>query len=98
GPAPCLLGPSVLGGGVAVLLPVLAHGHLSAFLLFFVMAVAVAGSYTPGVMLIASRFEPARRGGAGGWFLASPSVGYVFALAGGGWVGARGGARGGLRG
>src|SRR4029453_7766531 len=93
GPAPCLLGPSVLGGGVAVLLPVLAHGHLSAFLLFFVMGVGVGGSYTPGVMLIASRFEPARRGGAVGWFLASSSVGYVFALAVGGWVVAHAGWR-----
>jgi MFS family permease len=93
GPRAVFLVSSVLAAGVAVLLPVLAHGHLSAFLLFFVMAVAVAGSYTPGVMLIASRFEPARRGGAVGWFLASSSVGYVFALAVGGWVVAHAGWR-----
>ena len=87
------LASSVVAAAVALLLPVLAHGHLSAFILFFVMAVAVAGSYTPGVMLIAARFEPARRGGAVGWFLASSSVGYVFALAVGGWVVAHAGWR-----
>ena len=86
GPRAVFLTSSVVAAAVALLLPVLAQGHVSALLLFFVMAVAVAGSYTPGVMLIAARFEPARRGGAVGWFLASSSVGYVLALAMGGWV------------
>ena len=86
GPRTVFLVSSVVAAAVALLLPVLAQDHLSALVLFFVMAVAVAGSYTPGVMLIAARFEPARRGGAVGWFLASSSVGYVLALAVGGWV------------
>jgi MFS family permease len=93
GPRTVFLVSSFVAAAVALLLPMLAHGHLSAFILFFVMAVAVAGSYTPGVMLIASRFEPARRGSAVGWFLASSSVGYVFALAVGGWVVAHAGWR-----
>jgi MFS family permease len=84
---------SVVAAAVALLLPVLAQGHASALLLFFVMSVVVAGSYTPGVMLIASRFPPARRGRAVGWFLASSSVGYVLALAVGGWVVAQAGWR-----
>lgn len=86
GPRAVFLLSSAVAAAVALLLPVLAQDQASAFLLFFVMAVAVAGSYTPGVMLIASRFEPGRRGGAVGWFLASSSVGYVLALAVGGWV------------
>lgn len=93
GPRAVFLVSSVIAAAVALVLPVLAHGHASAFVLFFVMAVVVAGSYTPGVMLIASRFPPARRGSAVGWFLASSSVGYVLALAVGGWVVAHAGWR-----
>lgn len=86
GPRAVFLVSSAVAAAVALLLPALAQGQASAVLLFFVMAVVVAGSYTPGVMLIAGRFEPSRRGGAVGWFLASSSVGYVLALAVGGWV------------
>lgn len=93
GPRSVFLVSSIVSALVALLLPVLAHGHASAFLLFFGMAVVVAGSYTPGLMLIASRFEAARRGSAVGWFLASSSVGYVLALAVGGWVVAHAGWR-----
>jgi MFS family permease len=93
GPRAVFLTSSAVAAAVALLLPVLAQGHMSALILFFVMALAVAGSYTPGVMLIAARFEPARRGGAVGWFLASSSVGYVLALAVGGWVVAHAGWR-----
>lgn len=93
GPRLVFLASSVVAVLVSFLIPLLAQGHVSGLVLFFVAAVAVAGSYTPGVMLIASRFEPARRGAAVGWFLASSSVGYVLALAGGGLVVARAGWR-----
>src|SRR5574337_2144397 len=66
---------------------------LSALLLFTVLAVALAGIYTPGVMLISTRFEPTRQGNAVGWFLASSSMGYVVALVIGGFVVARAGWR-----
>jgi MFS family permease len=78
---------------VSLLIPVLAHGHLSALLLFGAVAVAVAGIYTPAIMLLAERFEPARRGRAMGWFLAASSMGYVLALVVGGTVVARAGWR-----
>jgi MFS family permease len=71
---------------VSLLIPVLAQGHVSALLLFGAAAVAVAGIYTPGIMLLAERFEPARRGRAVGWFLAASSMGYVLALLLGGAV------------
>ena len=86
GPRAVFLVSSAVAAVVALFLPLLAQGQASAVLLFFVLAVVVAGSYTPGLMLIASRFAPGRRGGAVGWFLASSSVGYVLALAVGGWV------------
>ena len=83
-----------LTAAVSLLIPVLAHGHLSALLLFGAAAVAVAGIYTPGIMLLAERFEPARRGRAVGWFLAASSMGYVGALVVGGAVVARAGLAG----
>ena len=82
-----------LTAAVSLLLPVLAQGHISALLLFGAVAIAVSGIYTPGIMLLAERFEPARRGRAVGWFLAASSMGYVMALAVGGIVGARAGWR-----
>ena len=78
---------------VSLLIPVLAQGHVSALLLFGASAVAVAGIYTPGIMLLAERFEPARRGRAVGWFLAASSMGYVLALLLGGAVVVRAGWR-----
>jgi MFS family permease len=78
---------------VALLIPVLAQGLVSALLLFGAVAVAVAGIYTPGIMLLAERFEPARRGKAMGWFLAASSMGYVVALVVGGLVVERAGWR-----
>lgn len=93
GPRLVFVVTSALAVLASFLIPFLAHGHLSALALFFLAAVAVAGSYTPGVMLIASRFEASRRGVAVGWFLASSSVGYVVALALGGLVVARAGWR-----
>ena len=93
GPRAVFLGSAVLAAVTSFLIPTFAHGHASAVVLFFLSAVAIAGTYTPGVMLIAARFEPARRGGAVGWFLASSSVGYVLALAIGGLVVARAGWR-----
>lgn len=70
----------VASAGVALLLPVLAQGYLSALLLFAALAVAVAGTYTPGLILLADRFPTERRGWAIGWFLASSSIGYALAL------------------
>jgi MFS family permease len=82
-----------LTAGVSLLIPVLAYGYLSALVLFGAVAVAVAGIYTPGIMLLAERFEPVRRGRAMGWFLAASSLGYVLALVVGGAVVARWGWR-----
>lgn len=93
GPRKVFLASSVLAAATSFLIPIFARGHVSALLLFFLAAVAIAGTYTPGVMLIAARFEPGRRGWAVGWFLAASSVGYVLALAIGGLVVAQAGWR-----
>src|SRR6266545_3789080 len=79
-PRALFIGGAGAAAVVAFLIPLVAQGHLSGLLLFTALAVALAGIYTPGVMLISARFEPARRGNAVGWFLASSSLGYVVAL------------------
>ncbi len=65
---------------VSLLLPVLAQGYLSALVLFAALAVSLAGTYTPGLILLADRFPASRRGWVIGWFLASSSSGYALAL------------------
>lgn len=75
---------SFASAAVSLLLPFLAQGYLSALVLFATLAVSLAGTYTPGLILLADRFPAARRGWAIGWFLASSSVGYALALALGG--------------
>jgi MFS family permease len=92
-PRALFVGSAAAATVVSFLIPVLARGHLSGLLLFTALAVALAGIYTPGVMLISARFEPARRGNAVGWFLASSSMGYVVALVLGGLIVARSGWR-----
>jgi MFS family permease len=92
-PRALFIGGAAAAAAVSFLIPLLAHGYLSALLLFTALAVALAGIYTPAVMLISARFEPTRRGNAVGWFLASSSMGYVVALIVGGFVVARAGWR-----
>jgi MFS family permease len=79
---------------VALLIPVLAQGLVSALLLFGAVAVARRRHPTPGIMLLAERFEPARRGRAP-WAGSSQasSTGYVVALLVGGTVVERAGWR-----
>ena len=62
------------------LLPLLARSHPSGLALFALLALVNGGTYTPGLMLLADRFPPARRGYAIGWFLASASLGYAVSL------------------
>jgi len=62
------------------LIPLLAGGYLSGLALFTLLALSSGGTYTPGLMLLAGRFPPRRRGAAIGWFLASASLGYALSL------------------
>ena len=72
-----------------------ATGWLSAFILYALIGLSQGGIYTPLIMLFAERHEPARRGTAMGWLIASTSIGYAtslfvsgIGLALGGWRGA----------
>lgn len=72
---------SVAATAVATgLIPLLARSYASGLMLFALLALVNGGTYTPGLMLLADRFPPARRGYAIGWFLASASLGYAVSL------------------
>ncbi len=58
-----------------------ARSYASALVLFPLVAVALGGTYTPAIMLVAGAVPPARRGIALGWTLAAASAGYVVSLA-----------------
>lgn len=64
----------------AVAFALFARSYVSGLVLYTLVAVSQGGTYTTGIMLIADRYPPARRGGAMGWFLASASLGYALSL------------------
>src|SRR3546814_3230461 len=63
-----------------------ARSYLSGLVLFSLAALAQGGTYTPGIMLIADRYPPERRGAAMGWLIASTSLGYALSLVMSGWM------------
>jgi MFS family permease len=58
----------------------LARDFLSGLILHTVLGLALGGTYTTGVMIIADHYAPARRGMAVGFFIASTSCGYALSL------------------
>ncbi len=73
---------SLLAGGICALgFAILAGGFYSALLLYTLVGLALGGSYTTGVMIIADQFAPSSRGMAVGAFIASTSCGYALSLA-----------------
>jgi MFS family permease len=76
-----LLVSSWLGAAASLAFAILARSHDTAVLLFALVGISQAGTYTPAIMLIAGRYDAARRGAAIGWLLASSSLGNVGSLA-----------------
>lgn len=58
-----------------------ARSYGTALVLFPLVAVALGGTYTPAIMLVAGAVAPERRGAALGRTLAAASAGYVVSLA-----------------
>ena len=52
---------SFASAAVSLFLPVLIDGYFSALMLFSLVAIELAGTYTPGLVLLAERFPVARR-------------------------------------
>jgi len=59
----------------------LAHGYLSAMILYGLVGISLGGTYTTGLMIIAQQYPVTRRGMASGFFVASSSMGYMLSLA-----------------
>jgi len=57
-----------------------ARGYLSTLLLYTLVALAIGGSYTTGLMLLSEHYPPHRRGLATGFYIASSSLAYVLSL------------------
>ena len=73
---------SMIGGAVfTTAFAFLARGYLSAQILYTLVALAIGGSYTTGLILITEQYAPDRRGMATGFYIASSSLGYVVSLA-----------------
>jgi MFS family permease len=58
-----------------------ARGWGTAMVLYGLVGLAQGGVYTPLIMVLSDEIEPARRGNAMGWLIASTSLGYATSLA-----------------
>jgi len=58
----------------------LARSYLTAFLLYTLVALALGGTYTTGIMILSDHYAAKRRGMAMGFFIASTSLGYALSL------------------
>jgi MFS family permease len=73
---------SHLAGAIfAVLFGALAYDFTSALLLYGLLGLVSGGGYTPGLMLVATRYEGPRRGRAMGLFLGATSLGNAASVA-----------------
>jgi MFS family permease len=57
-----------------------ARDYVSAQILYTLVALAIGGAYTTGLMLLAEQYAPQRRGMATGFYIASSSLAYVLSL------------------
>ena len=77
----------------ALVFGLFARSYGSALALYTLAGLSQGGVYTPLIMLLADRYDPARRGAAMGWLIASTSVGYALSLVASGAALALGGYR-----
>jgi MFS family permease len=82
-----------LSAVTALVFGLLADSYVSALALYTLAGLAQGGVYTPLIMLFADRYDPAGRGAAVGWLIASTSVGYALSLVASGAALALGGYR-----
>ncbi len=72
---------SCLAAAAAIAFAVLARSYLSGLVLFAAAGLALGGTYTPSIMLVAQGVPATRRGTAVGLLLAAGSLGYVLSIA-----------------
>lgn len=72
---------AVAAAAASLAFGLLARDWWSAMLLYGLVGLTQGGVYTPLIMVLSDEVEPARRGTAMGWLIASTSVGYAASLA-----------------
>ena len=71
---------TVSGAALTTVFAFFARDSLSAFILYTLVALAIGGSYTTGLILLSEKYAPERRGMATGFYIASSSLGYFLSL------------------
>ncbi len=80
GPKPLYLGSILASGFFSLCFAIFATGYVSALVLYTLIALALGGTYTTGLMILADKYPVQRRGMATGFFIASTSLGYILSL------------------
>ena len=80
GPKRLYLGSALATGIFSLCFALFAQGYVSALLLYTLIALALGGTYTTGLMILADQYPVQRRGMATGCFIASTSLGYILSL------------------
>jgi MFS family permease len=76
-----LLTSAVASAAAAVAFALLARSYAAGLALYTLVALAQGGTYSGALMLIADRYDAARRGSAMGWLIASSSLSHAASLA-----------------
>jgi len=71
---------TVSGAVLTTVFAFFARDYFSALILYTLVALAIGGSYTTGLILLSEKYAPARRGMATGFYIASSSLGYFLSL------------------
>lgn len=74
------LASAFLSAASALAFGIFARSYESGLALYTLAALTQGGLYTPAIMLLAERYEPARRGTAVGWLLASNALGQAVSV------------------
>lgn len=86
GPKPLYLGSVLASGFFSLCFAIFAGGYISALFLYTLIAIALGGTYTTGLMILADQYPVRKRGMATGFFIASTSLGYILSLVLSGWA------------
>lgn len=74
------LASTMSGAALTTVFAFLARDYFSALILYALVALAIGGSYTTGLIILSERYAPERRGMATGFYIASSSLGYFLSL------------------
>ncbi len=71
---------ATVGGAAAVAFALFARSYVSGLVLYSLVALTQGGTYSGSLMLVAERYDAARRGSAMGWLIAGSSLSHAASL------------------